>query len=166
MQVLRLHPADWERGKAIRLRSLLSDPDAFGSRHATEVGFEEAVWRARLAREDAVTFVVALDGRDVGTIVGASGPEDPTQANVYAVWVAPEARGRGVGDLLMQAVVGWARESGYAEMRLEVADLNASAIGLYERHGFAPTGRTGTLPPPREHIREHERALDLKSAST
>jgi ribosomal protein S18 acetylase RimI-like enzyme len=44
---------------------------------------------------------------------------------------------------------------------LDVGARNAPARRLYERHGFVPTGRTGSLPPPREHVPEVEMELDL-----
>jgi hypothetical protein len=47
-------------------------------------------------------------------------------------------------------------------VRLEVGDTNAYAVRLYERAGFVPTGVTASLPPPRAHITEHERILDLR----
>lgn len=55
----------------------------------------------------------------------------------------------------------WARSAGYARLRLDVSDTNLAAIATYSALGFAPTGRRGTLPPPRDHITEREMALDL-----
>jgi hypothetical protein len=48
-------------------------------------------------------------------------------------------------------------------MLLEVANENGAAIGLYARTGFAPNGATGSLPPPRDHILEHQRELTLEN---
>ena len=39
--------------------------------------------------------------------------------------------------------------------------INASAIALYARKGFQPNGEVSALPPPREHIREHQRELKI-----
>lgn len=79
------------------------------------------------------------------------------------MWVAPGYRGRGVGHALVAAVAAWARSAGHRRLRLEVADHNAQAVRLYERAGFIATGAHGRLPPPRDHITEHERALVLRS---
>ena len=62
---------------------------------------------------------------------------------------------------LVEAVINWARSAGYERVSLDVADDKTSAVRLYERMGFTPTGVTGTLPDPRTHIREHERELML-----
>ncbi len=154
-------PDGWERVRAIRLRALREDPDAFGTTLAQDAVRPPEVWRERLAGGATATFLVRSAGADVGLAVGSPFRGREGAAGLFAMWVAPEARGKGVGDRLVEAVVLWARSIGYERVLLEVADENAAAIKLYERHGFAPTGRTGTLPAPRTHVREHERCLEL-----
>ncbi len=44
------------------------------------------------------------------------------------MWVAPEARGSGVGAALMDAVESWAREAGYENIGLGVTTVNAPAV--------------------------------------
>jgi ribosomal protein S18 acetylase RimI-like enzyme len=78
------------------------------------------------------------------------------------MWVAPEYRRQGVGSRLIDTVIDWARAQGFSRLALDVADHNSAAVELYARHGFAPTGETASLPPPRAHIREHRRALLLR----
>ena len=164
MEIERMTHEAWERVRAIRLRSLADAPSAFAVTLAEDAARPAASWRERLAASDAATFVAradGADGADVGLVVGASFRGREPAAGLFAMWVAPEARGAGVGARLVDAVVAWARERGHPRLLLEVADDNAAAIRLYERKGFAPTGVRGTLPPPREHVTEHERALVL-----
>ncbi len=54
-----------------------------------------------------------------------------------AIAVVPNARGRGVGSALLEALLARARAAGYAAISLSVDRRNAGAIELYERHGFA-----------------------------
>jgi ribosomal protein S18 acetylase RimI-like enzyme len=63
------------------------------------------------------------------------------------IFVAPEARGRGVGTELLAAVAAEARRRGYAEVRLDVVEGNDRARALYEREGFraVATQSTGVL---------------------
>jgi len=42
-----------------------------------------------------------------------------------------------------------------------VADSNMAAIALYKFKGFRRNGNVGSLPAPRQHIREHQRELHL-----
>lgn len=50
--------------------------------------------------------------------------------------VSPEARGRGIGTALLDAICGIARQAGRHSVRLDVIDSNPRARALYERSGF------------------------------
>lgn len=158
MRIVRLTPDEGPRLRAIRLAALRDAPDAFGSTYAETAARPPADWAAQL--RDLATFVAVLDGADAGMVRGGPG-ERAGDAWLLSMWVAPSARGRGVGEALVAAVVDWARREGFARVVLDVADENAPAVGLYARLGFEPTGEVGHLPPPRERRREHRRALPL-----
>ena len=66
-------------------------------------------------------------------------------AHVYAMWVAPDARGAGVGRSLLDAVEGWARDRGSARLVLAVTETNDGARRFYEACGFADTGERHPL---------------------
>ena len=57
-------------------------------------------------------------------------------ARLYSLAVAPEARGRGLGRLLLNWVEQKALERHVLYMRLEVRNDNPAAIGLYEQSGY------------------------------
>lgn len=52
------------------------------------------------------------------------------------IFVAPEARGQGVGTALLDAIMAEAQARGYDSLRLDVINTNPRARALYERHGF------------------------------
>lgn len=160
-QIERMMPDQWARVRAIRLQALSDAPDAFGTTLAEDEGKPLDIWRERLEHPAGATFLGTQDGDDVGLAVGFPWEGRAAAAGLFAMWVAPAARGSGVGDALVDAVVSWARTQGHAELLLEVANTNEPAIGLYARKGFERTGGVSTLPPPREHILEHERRLEL-----
>ncbi|TNC74198.1 GNAT family N-acetyltransferase [Rubellimicrobium roseum] len=60
------------------------------------------------------------------------------------IFVAPEARGHGVGTRLLDAIAEEARARGYAEVRLDVVDENTRARALYERKGYRAVARHST----------------------
>ncbi len=150
---------------AIRLRALAEAPDAFGTTLAEDKARPPTLWQARLENPQSAYFLAVLDGEDVGLVRGAPWADrpddDPEEAGLFSMWVAPAVRGAGVAGTLIDRVVAWAREAGFKRMLLGVGDTNLPAIGLYARKGFVPTGEVSTLPAPREHITEHERALRL-----
>lgn len=62
-------------------------------------------------------------------------------ARLYSLAVDPSMRGRGLGGELLAACVAEARERGFEELRLEVAEANAPALALYRKAGFEPFAR-------------------------
>ena len=59
--------------------------------------------------------------------------------------VSPDARGKGVGDFLVQAAVEWARARGAQSITLLSNTILVPAINLYHKHGFT-TVRLGPHP--------------------
>jgi len=55
--------------------------------------------------------------------------------------VARSAQGRGIGRVLVSALVGHARERGASQLHLEVRADNTAARALYEALGFGQVGR-------------------------
>ena len=138
--VARATPDDWQVWRDLRLRALATDPDAFGSALEREHDREPAAWREMLvnpcllARLDEVPVGLAgLTDRGSGTV------------DVVAMWVAPEARGHGVGARLLDVLVEMAAALGM-QVQLWVADGNA-ARRLYERAGFVPTAERAPIRP-------------------
>jgi aminoglycoside 6'-N-acetyltransferase I len=57
------------------------------------------------------------------------------------VWVAPEARGQGVGRVLLGAVEAWAQHRGFGELGSDALIGNESAHRTHAAWGFAETER-------------------------
>jgi ribosomal protein S18 acetylase RimI-like enzyme len=144
MEVRRLEPDDWELLRDVRLRSLADAPEAFGSTHEREAAFDETEWRSRAGSNG---WFIAVDGDEpVGIVAGYHDPEAPAdQRHLVAMWVSPTSRGSGVAEQLIDAVVGWTRDDGAAELTLGVADGNERARALYLRYGFATTDQSFPL---------------------
>jgi putative acetyltransferase len=80
-------------------------------------------------------FVVAYDdGRAVAC--GGLARYGEREGEIRRMYVAPEARGRGLGKGVLAALEDAARALGYEALRLETGDLQPEAIGLYERAGY------------------------------
>lgn len=61
-------------------------------------------------------------------------PELERHAYITNVFVRPEARGAGIGEMLVAVAMSWCREHGVDSAILWPTDRSRS---LYERHGFA-----------------------------
>ena len=157
-----LNPNRWEVYKAVRLQALTDTPNAFGSTLEKEIEYSEDDWQRRLQRTDCNTFIaLSEDEMPVGVVVCAA---FEGHVGLFAMWVAPEERKKGIGRALIDAVINWAKENDFGEILLDVADENLAAIRLYESNGFTRTGTSGTLPAPREHITEHQRSLRIEKS--
>ena len=87
-------------------------------------------------RASNVRFIVARDGsgRAVGTgAIALNG----AWAEIKAMWVIPEARGRGVSPHILSALEAHARNARVTTLRLETGVENHAALHLYTQAGFS-----------------------------
>jgi GNAT superfamily N-acetyltransferase len=156
--LVRLVPADWAAYREIRLTALADAPSAFGSTLASEGAMTPADWQARLRRRS--TFAARAPHGLVGTSAGIPG-HVAGHAELVGMWVHPQWRGRGVGDLLVTAVIDWAASGPYRALDLWVSVGNDRAEALYARHGFLRTGVTRQIREEDPTRRELEMVLTL-----
>ncbi|ULH15648.1 GNAT family N-acetyltransferase [Deinococcus sp. KNUC1210] len=129
-----------------RLRGLEESPLAFG-RSADEYRQEtpESVAASLEPLEhERVTFGAFVEGKLVGsmTLVRQSAHKQRHKAMLYAVYVAPEARGQHVGSQLLDALLKWAGTvPGLRQIQLAVSVPQDAAYRLYLRGGFTVYGR-------------------------
>ncbi len=139
LEVRMIEVDEWPTWRELRLAALGEAPYAFGSKLADwqGAGDNERRWRDRLAYA-AVNLVAEIDGRPAGMASGVRSGDGPAQ--LISMWVAPFARGRGVGDALVDGVLRWAAAEGLRPVELGVRDGNDHAVALYRRHGFVDDG--------------------------
>ena len=141
--IREVRPDEWRVWRELRLRSLAADPDAFGETLERSRTYDEARWQTYVdPRPNALRLFAERDGNVVGMVVAMIGHEDDDHrvCNVYAMWVAPEARGAGIGKQLVDAALRWSRSRAALTVKLGVSDTGAEARRLYERCGFRGTG--------------------------
>lgn len=99
---------------------------------------------AKLIDDPSFEVIVAeLDGEVIG-----SGYARITRSKDYLkhdrhcylgfMYVKPEHRGKGVNNLVLEALKQWTRSQGVNELRLEVYNDNQPAIRAYKKAGFTP----------------------------
>mmetsp|Transcript_34039 Transcript_34039/g.67632 ORF Transcript_34039/g.67632 Transcript_34039/m.67632 type:complete len:179 (-) Transcript_34039:55-591(-) len=158
--LIERNPAtEWRRFRTARLEALGDAPDSFGRTLADEEEKPDSMWIDRSQDVNVAQFVALRkeDGKCIGIVVGSPISKQDGIAGLFSMWVAPEARGMKVGHALVEKVKDWAIEERiFTKILLDVNDLNVAAIKLYKNCGFIPTGKIGSMPPPREYISEHE----------
>ncbi|MCA9292611.1 MAG: GNAT family N-acetyltransferase [Phycisphaerales bacterium] len=139
-----LTPDDAPRYVALRLRMVTESPWSFLGTPGDDAGLDEAIMAQRLAEPENKIF--AVEG-DAGELIAAAGiyrsPRIKTQhkANIWGVYVAPEARGRGLGRAVMQSAIDAARTwPGVCVISLSVTERAPAAKALYESLGFKTWG--------------------------
>jgi GNAT superfamily N-acetyltransferase len=142
---------EWRAYRDLRLRALADSPDAFGSTLAKETGRLDAEWARRLASSvDSpvnLPLVAEVRGEPIGLAWGRIDASDPDVAALYQMWVAPSHRGVGAGQMLLKAVIVWARARNASSLDLGVTCGDSPARRLYERAGFKPMGEPQPLRP-------------------
>lgn len=85
-------------------------------------------------------FLVAKD-EEKNKIIGYVGLYKVfNQGDITNIAVLKEYQGRGIGKMLMNAIIKKAKEREIDDIMLEVRESNQKAITLYEKTGFASAG--------------------------
>jgi GNAT superfamily N-acetyltransferase len=71
---------------------------------------------------------------------------DDAACEIKRMYVVPDARGRGLGRTLLEALEGAARRMGYAIARLDTGAQQPGAQRMYERAGYEPIGNFNANP--------------------
>jgi GNAT superfamily N-acetyltransferase len=135
----------WGTMRDVRLAALRDAPQAFGSSYQREIGFSREDWLDRMANGANFLAYAAECGPAPAGLVGGFAPQ-PRIAELVSMWVHPQARGLGVGQALVAAVVQWAVDEGHRCVHLWVTETNEPARRLYERCEFTLTGERKPLP--------------------
>jgi ribosomal protein S18 acetylase RimI-like enzyme len=143
--VVRVDESNWRTYRQVRLAMLRDAPRAFWTTYEQAAARTDQEWRGLLGTSQ--TWLALRAGAPIGSVASFQPPERPADECVLVgMWVAPAARGQGVGERLVRAVLDDAAARGRARVLLDVAHENAPARALYERMGFVPTGRTDAMP--------------------
>lgn len=87
-----------------------------------------------LAPPRGLFLMATLRGEPIGS--AALGFDGKSGAMLHRMWVAPTARGLGVGRQLMDEIERKARKHGVTAVRLETNSALPEAIALYRRSGY------------------------------
>ena len=141
IEIVRLPVSEWQSYKTLRLRALKVDPKAFGSSYEKESQAPDEKWQERLSNDNWILFAKA-EGQLVGMMGAFQTETDKASqtANIYGVYVAQEARGKGVSGMLMEKLLGLLNEKSIVSVKLSVNKDQLAAVALYQKFGFEVAG--------------------------
>ncbi len=90
--------------------------------------------------------IVFLAAYEDDQLLGCGGIDftEPDYAEIRKMYVKPAARGKGIGDLLLNALEQQARQRQYCLICLETGKFQEPAIALYQKHGYQPSKAFGS----------------------
>ena len=103
-----------------------------------------------LAGSRFIYFVAEHEGRVIGSAIGCALVESrgatglnrpPGAGDVAYVAVLPDARGRGAGRALGEAILAWSRDIGYPSVATDWRSTNLEADRAWRNLGFRPSFR-------------------------
>jgi len=113
-----------------------------GARFGT--GFDPAKGSSS-AEGGTICFMIArLDGQPVGC--GALRKLDARTGEIKRMWVAPDARGRGLARRLLETLEQEARQAGLTHLRLDTNRVLVEAQSLYRKAGYHEIERYNDNP--------------------
>jgi len=148
MDIRILTEEDAATFQALRLRALGNNPEAFGSTYeeSKDRSLTAVAERIRPEGNPPESFVLGAFN-DSGTLIGMTGffreqyVKMRHKGVIWGMYVAPEARGQGVGRALLQEAISRATElAGLEQINLMVVTTNIAARQLYLSLGFRVYG--------------------------
>jgi ribosomal protein S18 acetylase RimI-like enzyme len=158
LEVVNLPSEAWKEYKALRLRALETEPQAFGSSLAEMERSTDDVWQQRL--QDVIDgkshlLFARLYGKIVGMVGAFQEEEDRHSSSVYihGMYVDHDARSRGIGRMLLSRLLENLADSGIKRAKLDVSTDQLAAKQLYLSLGFVVTGSNNqTLVDGKQHV--------------
>jgi phosphinothricin acetyltransferase len=135
MEIRDLRPIDWPEVAAIYEQGIRTGNATFELR-----GPEWGDWDASHSAEHR--FVAVEDGRIVGWVALSPVSDRCCYAGVaeHSVYVAEEARGRGVGRALLDALIESTEEAGIWTLQSGIFPENEPSVALHVALGFRVVG--------------------------
>ncbi len=87
--------------------------------------------------KNSVYYIIEINGKVMGGCGVAPLPgEKDTVCELQRLFLLKEARGKGIGQILMDKCIKFAKQKGYQLMYLETFPNMVEAINLYKKNGF------------------------------
>lgn len=145
MDVRLLREDDAQAYYDLRLRGLHEHPEAFATspEEWERKSLDDVAERLRSSLPDFPRFGAFIGGEivGIGNLNRYQNEKSRHRALITGMYVAPEARGQGVGRVILDAIIDYARkQDGIEDLILAVVVGNAPARAIYTAAGFTTWG--------------------------
>lgn len=141
IEIKTLSPDQWQLYKTIRCRALAEAPYAYSSTLDDALKRSDEEWQQltlQYARDPNSTTYFTFEG-EVPCGMSAC-VVDGSEAEMFAVWVDPDYRRKGIGSLLIEFARAWSELQGARKLKVGVFDDNLAALVFYRLAGFKDLG--------------------------
>jgi GNAT superfamily N-acetyltransferase len=91
--------------------------------------------------KQGVCFTVEEDNIVIGYLMAGTKPNNISPikyAELHDMRVRKEYQRKGIGSLLVEQFIQWAKDEGYERLSVDVYALSEKNVGFYQKFGFAP----------------------------
>ena len=137
-EIRRIRADEWRIFKKLRLTALKTDGDLFGRHYDEAARLDDETWQSQTiaaAVSDEFYILLAFEDNAEAGLCGCFRRDG--FGKLFALWVDPDYRGRGIGRLLVTETMKAVDEH---LCKLTVVEGNTAATGLYESLGFVRSG--------------------------
>ncbi len=144
VEIVHIPVSEWAAYRELRLSALREEPAAYSSTFKNNLAQPDCFWQDRLteaASGHSYLLFARCQDRLVGMIGAIPDGSEPDTAVIISVFVVWDFRGRGIGKLLMDAILKDLKVGGFRKAILSVNAGGVPAVNLYRKSGFAITGQ-------------------------
>jgi Acetyltransferase (GNAT) family len=123
-----LDESEWSVYRDVRLRALAESPGSFTATLAEEADRGEQFWRNRMTQ--SYRLLAERGSIPQGIVSLRPYEQEPSAADVFGLYVVPDARGTGGSCRLAEAAAALATQQAYLQLFYWVGTDNGRAIGF------------------------------------
>jgi len=131
----------WEEYKKLRLNALKTEKFAFSKNYSEEKDMGSSFWKSRLISKSVICAEKDKELIGMAVFVFNSNTAIKHIAEIFAVYVIPEFRGKGVSKKLFDFIVKESKKKKIIKIKLNVFENNISAKKFYLKQGFKIVGK-------------------------
>ena len=141
IEINLLSPDQWQMYKTVRCAALATAPYAYSSTLEEALKRSDEDWQQLTLQyasdPNSITYFAFEDEVPCGI---SACVVDGSEAEMFAVWVDPVYRRKGIGSQLVEFARTWSELQGAIKLKVGVFDDNLVALAFYRSAGFKDLG--------------------------